>query len=101
MNGRTKGCGRRRIVLGLAAGVAVLLAGPGARALTARPASDYGAVLDAACGRSADHQRQIAEIESALGLALPDARAAELLRRTLCPACGCPLALASGAPGAF
>lgn len=100
-DGDTRSTGRRNILRGLAAGGAVLLSGSGAGAITARPSSDYGAVLDAACGASADHKRQIAEVEKAFGLTLPDRRVAELLRRTACPNCGCPLMAPAGAPDTF
>ena len=92
---------RRHILSGLAAGSACLLAGTGARAITPRDWSDYGAVLDAACGPTLDHKRQIAAVETALGIPLPDARTADVLRRTLCPSCGCPLLPLPGAPGSF
>lgn len=92
---------RRSILRGLAAGGVAALAGASAEALTARPASDYGAILDAACGASADHARQIAEVETALALTRPDPRLTEALKRTLCPNCGCPLAPSMAAPDAF
>ncbi|SMH59596.1 hypothetical protein [Azospirillum agricola] len=101
MGGRTRNTGRRDILRGLAAGGAVLLSGSGAGAITARPSSDYGAVLDAACGPSADHARQIAEIENAFGLTRPDPRMIERLRRTACPNCGCPLMPPAGPSDAF
>lgn len=93
MGGNTN---RRAVLAGLVAGGAGLFAAGGAKAITARSSSDYGAMLDAACGASTDHKRQIAAVESALGAVLPDARVVEALQRTQCPSCGCPLALAAG-----
>ena len=99
------GANRRAVLAGLAAGGAGLFAAGGAKAITAQLRSDYGAMLDAACGASADHKRQIAEVESALGVTLPDARVLQVLRQTSCRSCGCPLSLAagpaSGNPDAF
>lgn len=96
---------RRAVLAGLAAGGAGLFVAGGAKAITAQSSSDYGAMLDAACGASADHKRQIAAVERTLGALLPDARVVEALQRTQCPSCGCPLALTAGlvkgAPGAF
>jgi len=96
---------RRAVLAGLVAGGAGLFAAGGAKAITAESSSDYGAMLDAACGASTDHERQIASVEKALGVVLPDARVVEALQRTRCPSCGCPLALAAGLPkgdaGAF
>ncbi|MBP2227502.1 hypothetical protein J2847_000782 [Azospirillum agricola] len=101
MDAQTRSTGRRDILRGLAAGGALLLSGSGAGAITVRPSSDYGAVLDAACGASADHKRQIAEVEKAFGLTVPDPRVIERLRRTACPDCGCPLMPPAGASDAF
>ncbi|WP_148219285.1 hypothetical protein [Azospirillum sp. B510] len=108
MSGMMTGANRRAVLAGLAglvSGGAGLFAAGGAQAITAQSSSDYGAMLDAACGASADHKRQIAAVESALGAVLPDARVVEVLQRTQCPACGCPLALTAGFPkggnGAF
>lgn len=101
MSGQAASPNRRHILSGLAAGGVCLMAGTGARAITARDGADYGAVLDAACGASTDHKRQIAVIEEAMGIPLPDERIAVVLRRTLCPSCGCPLIPPPGAPGAF
>lgn len=92
---------RRHILYGLATGGACLLAGTGARAITPRDWSDYGAILEAACGPTPDHKRQITAVEEALGIPLPDARTLDVLRRTTCPACGCPLMPSPGAPGSF
>ncbi|MBP2297865.1 hypothetical protein [Azospirillum picis] len=89
------------MLAGLVAGAAGLLAADGARAITAQPGSDYGAMLDAACGATADHQRQVAAVESALGATQPDARVMDVLRRTKCPACGCPLAPPTGGMAGF
>ncbi|CAO3407163.1 hypothetical protein [Azospirillum largimobile] len=93
------GANRRAVLAGLAAGGAGLFAAGGAQAITAQPRSDYGAMLDAACGASADHRRQIAEVERALGLALPDARLLQVLQQTSCRSCGCTLGLAAAVPG--
>ncbi|ALG71833.1 hypothetical protein VY88_12785 [Azospirillum thiophilum] len=105
MSGTVADANRRTVLAGLAAGGACLFVAGGAQAITAQPRSDYGAMLDAACGATADHKRQIAAVESALGVTLPDERVAEVLRRTQCPSCGCPLALAAVGPnggmGAF
>ncbi len=98
---RTGNASRRDVLYGFAAGGACLLTGAGASAITPLPQSDYGAVLDTACGLSADHRRQIAAVESALGVSLPDARVTEALRRTVCPSCGCPLVAPVAAPGSF
>ncbi|MBP2304616.1 hypothetical protein GBZ48_17740 [Azospirillum melinis] len=87
---------RRAVLAGLVAGGAGLFAAGGAKAITAQSSSDYGAMLDAACGASADHKRQIAAVETTLGVLFPDARVVEALQRTQCPSCGCPLALAAG-----
>lgn len=99
------GANRRAVLAGLAAGGAGLFAAGTAQAITAQPRSDYGAMLDAACGASADHKRQIAAVERALGVTLPDARVLQVLQQTTCRSCGCPLALAaavpSGNPDAF
>lgn len=96
---------RRAVLAGLVAGGAGLFGSGGAKAITVQSSSDYGAMLDVACGASADHKRQIASVEKALGVVLPDARVVEVLQRTQCPSCGCPLALAAGLPkgdaGAF
>lgn len=92
---------RRRFLYGLATGSACLLKGVDATAITPLDRSDYGAVLDAACGRSFDHERQIAAIEAALGIPLPDTRTADILRQTMCPSCGCPLLLSPVRPGSF
>ncbi len=99
------GANRRAVLAGLATGGAGLFAAGGAKAITAQPRSDYGAMLDAACGASADHKRQIVEVERALGVTLPDARVLQVLQQTTCRSCGCPLALAAGpvagSPDAF
>lgn len=101
MNGQAKSVGRRDVVCGLAVGGLMLLTGTRAGAVTARSGADYGGILDGACGASADHQRQIAEVERVLGLPLTDSRVIDALRRAQCPGCGCSLALAAGLPGSF
>lgn len=100
-DGPTKCVGRREVVCGLAVGGLMLLSGTGAGAVTLRSGSDYGGILDGACGASADHRRQIAEVEKAFGLPLTDSRVIDALRRAQCPGCGCSLALAAGLPGSF
>jgi hypothetical protein len=84
------------VLAGLTAGGAGLFAAGAAQAITAQPRSDYGAMLDAACGASADHKRQIAAVERALGLALPDPQVLQVLQQTTCRSCGCPLAPVAG-----
>lgn len=87
---------RRRLLRGLALGGLGLALGHAgaAQAFTVRSGSDYGAMLDGACGASADHRRQIAELESALGGTAADPRILAVIRQTACPSCGCPLLLA-------
>ncbi|MFS2012091.1 hypothetical protein ACCD06_19800 [Azospirillum sp. CT11-132] len=82
---------RRGVLGGFAAAGAWLLSGTAAQALMPQPGSDYGAILDKACGASLDHKRQIAELERTLGLSLPDERLIGVLQRIACPICGCPL----------
>lgn len=96
--------GRRSLLRGLALGglgAALGGAGSNAWAFTALPGSDYGALLDGACGASADHRRQIAALESALGGTLADPRIVAVLQNTACPNCGCPLLTPPGAPASF
>lgn len=92
---------RRGVLGGLAAAGAWLLSGTAAHAIMAQSWSDYGAVLDTACGASLDHKRQIAAVERALGLSLPDARLIGVLQRTACPTCGCALVPPMNGPAAF
>ncbi|MCG5242302.1 hypothetical protein [Azospirillum doebereinerae] len=92
---------RRDVLCGLAVAGAWLLSGTAAHAITVRTRSDYGAVLDNACGASLDHTRQIAAVEEALGLALPDDRLIGVLQRTVCATCGCPLMPPATGPAAF
>lgn len=92
---------RRGVLGGLAAAGTWLLSGTTAHAIMAHPWSDYGAVLDTACGASLDHKRQIVAVEQALGLILPDDRLVSVLQRTACPTCGCPLAPPMNGPAAF
>lgn len=82
---------RRDLLCGLAMAGTWLLSGTAAQAITVRSWSDYGAVLDNACGASLDHKRQIAAVELASGMTMPDARLIGVLQQTACPNCGCPL----------
>jgi len=92
---------RRSVLCGLAAVGSWLLPSTAAQAIMARPRSDYGAVLDTACGASLDHKRQIAAVEQALGMSLPDARLIGVLQRTACPTCGCLLVPPGTGPTSF
>ncbi|PWC39956.1 hypothetical protein TSO352_04470 [Azospirillum sp. TSO35-2] len=98
---RPAGLRRRDVLYGLAAAGVCLAAGTTAQAFTAQSSSDYGAMLDNACGASLDHKRQIATIERTLGMPLSDDRLVKLLQRTTCPACGCPLMPPGTASAAF
>lgn len=92
-----------RLAAALAAGGAgVSVAGP-ALALQARPLSDYGAVLEGACGATREHARLVREAEQALGLTAGDPRMQAVLRGMTCPSCGCALLMppAPDASGAF
>lgn len=80
-----------RSAAALAAGGACASLASTAQAITARPASDYGAVLESACGPVGEHARLIEETEAALGRPRTDPLVQAVLQRTACPACGCPL----------
>ncbi|MGQ9371681.1 twin-arginine translocation signal domain-containing protein [Azospirillum sp. ST 5-10] len=84
-----------------AGGVCGSLAVP-AVALTPLSGSDYGAVLDSACGASAEHARLVEETATALGRPASDPLVQAVLQRTVCPLCGCAVvptpAAAGGAP---
>jgi len=92
---------RRDVLCGLAVAGVWLLSGTAAHAITARTRSDYGAMLDNACGASLDHKSQIAAVERTLGLTLPDDRLVAVLQRTACATCGCPLMPPADGPAAF
>lgn len=103
----SQGVSDRRGFLRLAAalavgGAGVSLARP-AMAVQARPLSDYGAVLESACGATREHARLVREAEEALGLTAGDPRMQAALRGITCPTCGCALAMppTPDAPGAF
>jgi len=81
-----------------AAGACMSVAGP-ALAFKARPLSDYGVVLEDACGQARYHVRIIKETEEALGLPAEDPRLQAVIRQMKCPSCGCGL-LMPQAPGA-
>lgn len=80
----------RSLAVTAAAGVCVPLAGP-AHAFTELSQSNYGRVLDSACGRNSEHARIVAETADSLGMKPSDPRLDGILQRMTCPVCGCPV----------
>ena len=80
-----------RSAAALAAGGACTSLASTAQAITARPGSDYGAILETACGPVGEHARLIEETEAALGRPRTDPLVQAVLQRTACPTCGCGL----------
>lgn len=92
-----------RSIAAVAAGSACASFGSSAHAITARPSSDYGAVLESACGQAGYHARIVKETEEALGMTSTDPRFLAILQQVKCPMCGCPVLPAplSGAQSPF
>ncbi|CAK0776084.1 putative Twin-arginine translocation signal domain-containing protein [uncultured Gammaproteobacteria bacterium] len=71
-------------------GVLVVAARPVA-AFQTMPEGDYSALVEKACGATADHARQLEQTRDRLDTTLTREQVQTALQALRCPVCGCPL----------
>ena len=94
INDRVASTPRRRFlgqVSRWALGGVVIGAARPAAAFQTMPASDYSALVDQACGVTANHARQLEQARARLGDVLTSQQLENTLQALRCPICGCPL----------